>query len=149
LDTGDATSLRFASGFFDAVVSMGLLEYFSGYSPVLREIARVLKPGGVAVLTVPSRVSPYHLAHRAYRSLRRRGNTSLAENRCVPWRLDRELAAHGLRKLEGRGCNFIFFPLHDKAPRASDALNRRLSGLARTRLGPFLGSQYIVKAARR
>lgn len=148
LDTGDASSLRFASGFFDAVISMGLLEYFPDYSPVLREIARVLKPGGVAVLTVPSRVSPYHLPNRAYRFLR--GSTRvLAENRCVPWRLDRELAAHGLRKIEGRGCNFIFFPLHDKAPRASDALNRRLSRLSGTALGPWLGSQYIVKTAKR
>ena len=148
LETGDAASLRFASGFFDAVVSMGLLEYFPDYSPVLSEIARVLKPGGIAILTVPSRVSPYHLAGRAYRFLRRRA-AGLSENRCVPPRLDRQLAAHGLRKVEGRGCNFIFFPLHDKAPRASDRLNRCLGWLSGTALGPWVGSQYVVKTARR
>ena len=149
LDPGDASSLRFASGFFDAAISMGLLEYFPDYSPVLREVARVLKPGGIAVFTVPSRVSPYHLAHRACRVLRRSGAKGLSENRCVPWRLDRELAAHGLRKLEGCGCNFIFFPLHDKAPRASDRLNRSLGWLSRTALGPWVGAQYLVKTTTR
>jgi SAM-dependent methyltransferase len=149
LDVGDATALRFASGFFDAVISMGLLEYFPDYSPLLREIARVLKPGGIAILTVPSRVSPYHLGHRAWRFLRGAGPTRLAENRCVPWRLDRELEAHGLRKLEGRGCNFIFFPLHDRAPRLSDRLNASLGWLSRTALGPWVGSQYLVKTAKR
>lgn len=149
LATGDASALQFASGFFDAVVAMGLLEYVPDYRPVLREVHRVLRPGGVAVFTVPSRVSPYHLAGRAWRGLRGRRASSLSENRCIPWQLDRELAECGLRKLEGRGCNFIFFPLHDKAPRASDALNRRLAWLSGTFLGPIAGSQYVVKAARR
>ena len=149
LATGDACALQFASGFFDAVVSMGLLEYVPDYRPVLREVRRVLRPGGIAIFTVPSRVSPYHLAGRAWRGLRGRSASSLSENRCVPWRLDRELQECGLRKLEGRGCNFIFFPLHDKAPRASDRLNRSLGWLSGTSLGPWLGSQYIVKAATR
>ena len=149
LAVGDACSLQFASGFFDAVVSMGLLEYVPDYSPVLREVRRVLRPGGVAIFTVPSRVSPYHLAGRAWRALRGRKASSLSENRCVPWRLDRLLAECGLRKLEGRGCNFIFFPLHDKAPRASDRLNRSLGWLSGTPLGPWLGSQYVLKATTR
>ena len=149
LSTGDASALQFASGFFDAVISMGLLEYVPDYRPVLREARRVLRPGGVAIFTVPSRVSPYHLAGRAWRGLRGRRASSLSENRCVPWRLDRELAECGLRKLEGRGCNFIFFPLHDKAPRASDRLNRSLAWLSNTPLGPFAGSQYVVKATTR
>jgi SAM-dependent methyltransferase len=149
LATGDAGALQFASGFFDAVVSMGLLEYVPDYAPVLREVRRVLRPGGIAIFTVPSRVSPYHLAGRAWRGLRGRSASSLSENRCVPWQLDRELGECGLRKLEGRGCNFIFFPLHDKAPRASDALNRRLGWISKTSLGPFVGSQYVVKAATR
>jgi len=67
----------------------------------------------------------------------------------VPWRLDRLLAELGLRKVESRGCNFIFFPLHDKLPKVSVALNRALWPLVHTPLGPFMGAQYVVKARKR
>lgn len=143
LETGDVTRLRFAAGFFDAVLSMGVLEYLADYRPALAELHRVLKPGGVAVLTVPRRRSPYHLAMGLFRN-RKTGGVPAA-NRCVPRELDQLAAQAGFRKVEARGCNFIFFPLYDLAPRASDALNRRLSPLTATRLGVPLGSQYVLK----
>jgi hypothetical protein len=63
----------------------------------------------------------------------------------VPRRLDAELEAAGLRKLEGRYCNFIFYPLHELHPGASMALNRWLARLADQPLGALLGAQYVVK----
>lgn len=66
-------------------------------------------------------------------------------NRCVPGRLDDELARAGFQKLEGRYCNFIFHPLHELHARASMALNRRLSAFGQLPLAPWLGSQYVVK----
>jgi hypothetical protein len=113
------------------------------------------------VLTLPNRVSAYHGARRGYhkavtlarQALRGRGSDSgagaVAVNLCIPWRLDRQLAQAGFRKLDSRSCNFIFFPLHDKLPRASLALNRRLWPLSASPLGLFLGAQYIVKAQKR
>jgi SAM-dependent methyltransferase len=44
---GDAHALPFEDGFFDLVLSGGLLEHFENPVPVLREMVRVLKPGGV------------------------------------------------------------------------------------------------------
>ena len=70
-------------------------------------------------------------------------------NRCVPWQLDRQLAQAGFRKLASRACNFIFFPLHDRYPHASLALNRRLAPLSASPLGLLLGTQYIVKAQKK
>lgn len=44
--TGDALDLPFASGSFDVVVSIGLLEHFVEYDRALREQVRVLRPAG-------------------------------------------------------------------------------------------------------
>jgi ubiquinone/menaquinone biosynthesis C-methylase UbiE len=153
LAVGDITQLGGADGFYDAVIGMGVLEYLPDYAPALREISRVLRSGGVVVFTVPNRVSPYHGAARAYHRVRalagRPRHDTLSVNPCVPWQLDRMLEQHGFRTLESRGCNFMFFPLHDALPRASVALNKALWPLAHTPLGPVLGTQYIVKARKR
>ena len=45
--------LSFADGAFDYVVSLDVLEHVFSYEAALRELWRVLKPGGVAVVTVP------------------------------------------------------------------------------------------------
>jgi SAM-dependent methyltransferase len=159
LAVGDVQKLPCADGFYDAVVSMGLLEYLPDYAPALREMHRALRNGGIAVLTIPSRICAYHVTRRGYHGAvafarrlagRRTADApAFAVNQCVPWRLDRQLAQAGLRKLESRTCNFIFFPLHDKLPRASLALNRRLWPLSDSPLGLFLGAQYVVKVQKR
>ena len=153
-DVGDVERLRYASGTFNAVLCMGVLEYLPRYSRALAEIARVLAPGGVVVITLPNRASTYHVARSGYKALRALGRQlrrrsvplAMAHNRCVPWKLDRELAETGLRKVQGRACNFIFFPLQELLPRASETLNRALMPLAGSAVAPFLGAQYIVKA---
>ena len=153
---GDVERLRFAGGTFNAVVCMGVLEYLPRYARALAEIRRVLAPGGVAIITLPNRASAYHVARSGYdalRSLERRLRgrhvpQGLPHNRCVPWKFDRELAQAGLRKIQSQACNFIFFPLRDVAPRASESLNRVLEPLAASPLAPLLGAQYIVKAER-
>src|SRR5256714_6744389 len=65
LMVGDVQRMSFADGFFDAVVSLGMLEYLPSYRPALSEIHRCLRPGGVAVLSLPTRVSAYHLSRFA------------------------------------------------------------------------------------
>ncbi len=44
---GDAFALPFAAGSFDAVFSTGLLEHFADPLPVVAEMTRVLRPGGI------------------------------------------------------------------------------------------------------
>jgi SAM-dependent methyltransferase len=152
-DIGDVERLEFPDASFDAILCMGVLEYVPRHAPALAEMSRVLRPGGVAVLSLPNRASAYHAARSLYGKLRGlerrlRGRPSpleLSHNPCVPWRFDRELRAVGLRKLQSRACNFIFFPLQELLPRASHSLNRSLVPLSASPVAPLLGAQYLVK----
>lgn len=49
----DLESLTYPSSFFDLVISSDILEHVRRPSAAFREIARVLKPGGRHILTVP------------------------------------------------------------------------------------------------
>lgn len=50
---GDVTALATGDGRVDAIASLDVLEHVPDYRTALREFARVLKPGGALVLTVP------------------------------------------------------------------------------------------------
>ena len=52
--SADATRLPFADGAFDAVIAAEILEHVPGDTAALTEIARVLRPGGTAAVTVPA-----------------------------------------------------------------------------------------------
>ncbi len=63
---GDARSLPVPDAGFDVVLSGGLLEHFRDPAPVLAEMARVLRPGGLFYADiVPRKVSLYRWAERA------------------------------------------------------------------------------------
>jgi SAM-dependent methyltransferase len=49
----DIRELPFADGSFDAVYTMGTIEHIDEYREAIREVHRVLKPGGRAVIGVP------------------------------------------------------------------------------------------------
>lgn len=56
---GDVRALPFADGSFDAVYSMGTIEHFDETVLAVSEIARVLRPGGRAIVGVPNRHDPF------------------------------------------------------------------------------------------
>jgi SAM-dependent methyltransferase len=51
---GDATAMPFADAAFDRVIAAEVLEHIPEDQRGLREIARVLRPGGIAAITVPA-----------------------------------------------------------------------------------------------
>jgi SAM-dependent methyltransferase len=55
----DVRDLPFRDGSFDAVYSMGTIEHFDETERAVGEIARVLKPGGRAIVGVPNRHDPF------------------------------------------------------------------------------------------
>lgn len=71
---GEATALPFADASFDAVGSFTVLEHVADPDAVLREMARVLKPGGRIVIACPNflRVVGLEAHHWHNRGLRRK-----------------------------------------------------------------------------
>ena len=55
----DVRALPFLDGSFDAIYSMGTIEHFDETEQAVGEIARVLKPGGRAIVGVPNRHDPF------------------------------------------------------------------------------------------
>jgi len=58
-DTGDITKLDFPDEFFDAVICVDVLEHVDEPEQAVRELRRVLKPGGQLVVTVPNHRYPF------------------------------------------------------------------------------------------
>jgi len=67
---GSVESLPYPAASFDAVVGMGLLEYFDRPDAVIREALRVAKPGALLVFTIPQKFCLDDLIVRATRPLR-------------------------------------------------------------------------------
>jgi SAM-dependent methyltransferase len=55
----DAVALPFFADTFDCVYTMGTLEHVPDADRAFAEIARVVKPGGVAIVGVPNRRDPF------------------------------------------------------------------------------------------
>lgn len=55
---GDIEQIPFPDNTFDAVVSLGVIEYLDADDLALREIWRVLRPGGRAILATPNATAP-------------------------------------------------------------------------------------------
>jgi len=59
LAKGDIRELPYADDSFDCVYTMGTIEHIEEYDQALREIHRVLRPGGRAVVGVPNKHDPW------------------------------------------------------------------------------------------
>lgn len=55
----DVRSIPFQESSFDAIYSMGTIEHFAETETAIAEMARVLKPGGRAIIGVPNRHDPF------------------------------------------------------------------------------------------
>ena len=55
----DVRALPFQTGSFDCLYTMGTIEHMRDLSGAMAEIARVLAPGGIAVVGVPNKLDPF------------------------------------------------------------------------------------------
>ena len=161
---GDAQALPFAAATFDTVIAMGVLEYLSDAYRFVAEVRRVLRPGGLLVISVPSRIAPYHLAQSfldrfvgpPYRLIRRLVTGSVRRGHIpdhprhplAPWRLDRILTRARFRKQASAFTHFCVYPLDRFFPDLSRRIDRRCTALEESPLLGWLGTQYIVAAVR-
>src|SRR5262245_46815705 len=56
---GDVRALPIRDASVDVVYSMGTIEHFPEYAAAIREIFRVLRPGGTAIVGVPNKLDPF------------------------------------------------------------------------------------------
>ena len=161
LHTGiaDAHALEFDDDAFDLVVAMGVLPWLPDPTVALKEMSRVIRPGGFLVANIDNRARLTHLLdpllNPALQPLRRalgHGRPRGAAAKTV-WRrqFDRDLSGAGLRKIRrftlGFG-PFTFFGRSTVRGAAAVRLHARLQGLA-DRGVPGVrstGAQYLVVA---
>src|SRR5260370_34635965 len=67
---GDIERLPFPDNSCDGVTCLGVMEYLSSDELALREMRRVLKPDGRAVITTPSSICPFYYMDRTVGKLR-------------------------------------------------------------------------------
>jgi SAM-dependent methyltransferase len=139
---GDALALPFRDGSFDLVMSGGLLEHFPEPEPVLAEMVRVLRPGGVFYAdVVPRRLSLYRV-----RELPRQIRTpwflpEVFESSHGPPRYRAALVALGCREPRIRWAGV--YP-----PGSGWALARRCAALDGTPLAALLGWYFMIATRR-
>ena len=125
----DARRLPFRADCFDVVISSEMVEHTDAAERVIEELAGVLRPGGLLVLTTPNRAWqwPVRIASRfGLRPFR-------GIERFVAWRrLERLCAAAGLDVLVHRGLHP--WPFHIGLQKAARRVERRLDRSAVARL---------------
>ncbi|HKP21713.1 MAG TPA: class I SAM-dependent methyltransferase [Thermoleophilaceae bacterium] len=150
---GRLESLPFPSETFDAAVSTGVIEYVEDVPRALAEMARVLLPGGVFVISMPNpralrmlwRHRAVHATARAVKGrfrfgrpapLSRPGSVSLSrlENMLADARLDVEQV------------EYMAFPIPDGLRARFASGSRRAARFERLgrRLGSALAGQFVV-----
>lgn len=155
----EADSLPFADNSLDQVICLGVFEFLRDHDVAMAEVFRVLKPGGLAVIALPSKVSSYMVTHQAvnatagaiWRTLKRlRGRQNLPKesvnrNLCVPWKFRKSLKDHGLVPERSAYSNYFLYPL-DRFPKLDVKVADFLEPLASVPLIRVGASVYLVSA---
>ena len=122
----DATSLPFADGSFGVVVTTGVLEYIQDVRGAMREIARVLRPGGVVIATMslPRRLERFTVRMYLRVSGRPGGAAQYIHDRKS---FDAIVESAGLAIDGRRCCSFAPFPVDALWPPAVSWIDRHFS----------------------
>ena len=136
---------------------MGVVEYIEDDEAAISRMARILKPNGVLIVTLPNRLSPYRLWARIVlnrrildlikRFIMRKEAPTLIHREYRERDYGRLLTARGFNVLDVVYYNFnvAFFPIDRLLPGLSVSIARKLERHNRGNLR-WLGTGFIVKA---
>jgi len=154
LEVGTCNGVPYPGGQFDILLGMGLLEYLDDMNPTFDEFARLLKPGGVAILTIPNRQSLNRFIMRnsqglttAYHWFKRTFGAHIPESGHIihhelpPRRLDDSMMARGFVPVGRAFYDFklVVYPFSRLFPAIAHSINRRIENHA----PGFLANAYI------
>ena len=152
---GDVEALPFPSGGFDVVVCVEVLRYLPGPSDCLREMARVLRPGGLCLATATPvlNLNGYWLINRLASRFGMAGLTRLRQVFVTSSQLRREFEAAGFESPRVHGVYFGPVNWVERlAPFAVPAFLRRwerLDSMVADRAGfRELSNMFLVHAVR-
>jgi SAM-dependent methyltransferase len=97
--TGDVTHLPEPLAVYDAILARVLFQFLPDVPGALRELRRVLKPGGRMLVSVPGALSPIYRASW----LRHLPGGDPGNNYLLPWELEHLLQEQGWRIVDGWG----------------------------------------------
>jgi ubiquinone/menaquinone biosynthesis C-methylase UbiE len=102
---GDVDKLPLPDNTFDLILCIEVLRYLPDIVPCLREMARVLKPGGMALVTAAPmwQANAYPLVNRLATAFKVQGMTALRQYFHTTGELQRACAAAGLSGVEVHG----------------------------------------------
>lgn len=157
LQLGDIEQLELPDSSFDQVICMAVFEYLPDVSRGVGEIERVLKPGGVAIITMPKRmhidritVSATAPARFLARKIARRKSDSPPKLLLQPTELIRAVESAGLYANGVSQYQFtpVPYPLHRLAPRLALKVNLRAERWHATssRAKGFLAHGFVLRA---
>lgn len=96
---GDAESLsQFDDNTFDGVISFSALRYVPNLAKAIRELYRVLRPGGIAVVDFPNKWSPWFTFMKPLLT----GQTHIHDHQYTTGQIKRTLQEAGFRKVSLR-----------------------------------------------
>lgn len=123
----DAKAMPFAPGLFDIVISVEVSQYFEDVGPLLAEMTRVARPGGMVVLSLPNSQS---LARRFNRAVIRKltSRLRLDAGTVLLHSWDEVMTAAAPLPLEIEKVGLLYFPTESmRQVDTATALDRRLA----------------------
>jgi ubiquinone/menaquinone biosynthesis C-methylase UbiE len=156
LTLGSAESLPFNDNQFSAVLCMGIVEYVESPLIVLDEINRILKPGGIVIISLINKFSPYRIWEKyIYNTVKKiKNNYSgigpkhiLNVSMFSPGVFKKQLIKKGFEPKEVVyfDYNLLPSPIDRNYPAKAVKLNKKLSVLALTWF-KFMGTAFIIVA---
>ena len=164
----DIENLPFREESFDLVIAAGVIEYLASDEKALRGLCRILKPGGMVILSVRNKFNLSRLlvttrdllrslplagsmmsriSSVAHRLFSLAPNAGIPARRHIPWQLRRCMRELGFEPRDEVFYHFTVLPryLERHFPEFCFRWEEKLEVLSRTRLGYF-ANQYVLKA---
>ena len=164
----DIENLPFRKESFDLVIAAGVIEYLGSDEKALDGVFRILRPGGVVILSVRNKVNLSRLlvtgrdllislplvgsmistiSDLARRLISLSPNAGIPARRHVPWQVRRCMRELGFEPKDEVFYHFAVLPrcLERRFPEFCFRWEEKLEALSRSRLGYF-ANQYVLKA---